>query len=202
MKISNSQSSIVVQFIYLGPFRTCLVAPVKGSPFSGVLPKFPHISFAPLKNCLGSFLKCWGDSKFWHNGPPKREIGCIPHILEIPAHKQKPWVTPVLANFYVNLTQERVILEERTSIKKMPVDKPVVHFWLMIDVSHRDSATPGQMVLDGIRKQAEQTSKQHCSMDSTLGPGPEFLPCVSSCPVFPQWWAMVWNCKMVLVIVL
>jgi hypothetical protein len=42
----------------------------------------------------------------------------------------------------------------------------------------------------------EKASKQHSSVASASAPALRFLPCVSSCPDFLQWWwTAMWKCK-------
>jgi hypothetical protein len=46
-----------------------------------------------------------------------------------------------------------------------------------------------------LSKPGDRASKQHPSMASVLAPAFRFLPRLSSCLDFLQWWAVIWNCK-------
>ena len=43
--------------------------------------------------------------------------------------------------------------------------------------------------------QRKQASKQHLSVAFVSAPASRFLPCLSSCPDFLQWWTVIWKCK-------
>jgi hypothetical protein len=99
------------------------------------------------------------------------------------------------AQFYVNLTHARVILERKPQLRKCPhhIDlwaDPVLYFlhlWLMWEgLAHcggvgQDGSRQGGCYLWAggfrcVRKQAKQASKPHSSMASALVPTSRFLP--------------------------
>jgi len=57
------------------------------------------------------------------------------------------------------------------------------------------------VVLSSIRKQSRQTMVNTlvCSIPPWplhWAPASRFLPCLSSCPDFLQWWTVIWRCKL------
>jgi hypothetical protein len=105
--------------------------------------------------------------------------------------------------FYGNLTQATVIWEKGTPLEKMlpsgwavgnPGDHSLCDWWGRAQATV-GSATPRLVVLGSVRKLAEwgrrASQGKHSSMASVLAPASGFLPCLSSCPDFPQWWAVI-----------
>lgn len=136
-------------------------------------------------------IKTGACPKHWHRAenPPCPQKTRMSWQLRIPLgnHSPDPWlskaqdffqltVTNCWLVFNVNFTKVRVILEEGTSIKKIPppdwpVGKSVVHF----------------LALHAISKQAEQITGSKRT-GSTLPWFLNQLPTPGSCPDFPEWW--------------
>ena len=94
----------------------------------------------------------------------------------------------------------------RKSLQKLRLQTSLQGIFLISDWWWRalpivGGPTRGLVVLDFIGKQAKQShgegksSKQQPSMASVSAPASKFLPWVSSCPDFLQWWATTWKCK-------